>query len=701
MSVNNDLQSASIKHSHYLYRYQTYEVNRAFSIINKAQQEINEALLKRADITNWTTKRQEDLLTEINGIQNEYQNQLNKMLDTDMKDLTVQEQKYNLNLLATTLKPYKEIIVSDRIIPPNVIYGMAKKSYIMLDDGTTLTPRQFIKKITDADSGQVLQSIRQGMLTGRNGSEIKRNLVNTFRMERNHADSMVRTLTNHFSSEARSITGKENPDIIKGYKWLSTLDFRTSSRCRFLDAKNYFYDNPEKSTLPGEIYPPQHYNCYHKDTEVMTNNGWKFFYDLDENDRCLSVNPDNIKEHDYIKPIKHIKQKHNGNLIKFYNKTFDMVVTPDHNMMVKYSKKDGSGKYRFVQAKDMPKWNNSIYRGLEWMGNNPENIQLGDYLIPTELYCKFMGYYLSEGSTTQIKSRHREGYINSYRVAIAQEKYHDEMFNALKELPFKVTSTGRAKINIYDRSVGKDLKKYGKSFQKYVPEIIKTLDKDMIEIFLDAYILGDGSVMKGKKWKGHQFKDHKHIHTSSDKMASDLGELILKVGGRPSYRYNETKGKAITFSNGTYITNHNMWDIHWCLRTSTYVDRIKREYIPYNDYVYCVELPKWHTLLVRYNGKVAWSGNCRSTTTYITRSWKEMGINIEEAPEGTRSSLNGYVPSKTTYYEWLEGQSATIQKDVLGVKRYDMWKAGDVKPYQFYSQDGRWLTLKELDAKGI
>ena len=90
---------------------------------------------------------------------------------------------------------------------------------------------------------------------------------------------------------------------------------------------------------------------------------------------------------------------------------------------------------------------------------------------------------------------------------------------------------------------------------------------------------------------------------------------------------------------------------------------------------------------------------CRSTITYITRSWEELGIDLQEAPEGTRSSLNGYVPAKTTYYEWLETQSEKIQKDVLGKTRFDLWKAGEAKPYQFYSQDGRWLTLKELNKK--
>ena len=36
--------------------------------------------------------------------------------------------------------------------------------------------------------------------------------------------------------------------------------------------------------------------------------------------------------------------------------------------------------------------------------------------------------------------------------------------------------------------------------------------------------------------------------------------------------------------------------------------------VEYNDYVYCVEVPKYHTLLVRRNGKICWSGNCRTVT---------------------------------------------------------------------------------------
>ena len=46
------------------------------------------------------------------------------------------------------------------------------------------------------------------------------------------------------------------------------------------------------------------------------------------------------------------------------------------------------------------------------------------------------------------------------------------------------------------------------------------------------------------------------------------------------------------------------------------------ERIPYNGTVYDVELVKWHFLLVKRNGKLAWSGNCRGTWS---RYYEEIG----------------------------------------------------------------------------
>lgn len=88
--------------------------------------------------------------------------------------------------------------------------------------------------------------------------------------------------------------------------------------------------------------------------------------------------------------------------------------------------------------------------------------------------------------------------------------------------------------------------------------------------------------------------------------------------------------------------------------------------------------------------------NCRSTTVAVTKSWKELGFNIEDLPPGTRASMDGQVPANLTYFEWLNRQNASVQKDALGPTRYDLWKKGGITPDKFQNDQGRQYTLDEL-----
>jgi SPP1 gp7 family putative phage head morphogenesis protein len=88
---------------------------------------------------------------------------------------------------------------------------------------------------------------------------------------------------------------------------------------------------------------------------------------------------------------------------------------------------------------------------------------------------------------------------------------------------------------------------------------------------------------------------------------------------------------------------------------------------------------------------------CRSTTTPVIKSWKELGINLREAPEGTRASMNGQVAASTTFRTWLRKQPASVQRDVLGAKRYELYRDG--MEIDRFVRDGRVLTLKELERR--
>jgi len=91
--------------------------------------------------------------------------------------------------------------------------------------------------------------------------------------------------------------------------------------------------------------------------------------------------------------------------------------------------------------------------------------------------------------------------------------------------------------------------------------------------------------------------------------------------------------------------------------------------------------------------------NCRSTTVAVTKSWRELGFDMDEMPVGTRASMDGQVPGNLTYFDWLRRQSDDVQKDVLGPTRWRIWKEQGITPDRFINDKGRLLTLGQLKSK--
>ncbi|MEI4473563.1 phage head morphogenesis protein [Frigidibacter sp. MR17.24] len=87
--------------------------------------------------------------------------------------------------------------------------------------------------------------------------------------------------------------------------------------------------------------------------------------------------------------------------------------------------------------------------------------------------------------------------------------------------------------------------------------------------------------------------------------------------------------------------------------------------------------------------------NCRSTTAPVTKSWRELGFDIDDLPPATRASMNGQVPGDQTYDGWLRRQSNEFQADVLGVEKAKLFRDG-MKLDRFVDRAGRELTLDEL-----
>ena len=85
---------------------------------------------------------------------------------------------------------------------------------------------------------------------------------------------------------------------------------------------------------------------------------------------------------------------------------------------------------------------------------------------------------------------------------------------------------------------------------------------------------------------------------------------------------------------------------------------------------------------------------CRSTTTPVVKSYKELGL--QNPPAATRASLNGQVPGRLTYSQWLRQQPKSFQDSVLGPTRARAFRGNQLTLDKFVDSSGRRYTLDEL-----
>ena len=149
---------------------------------------------------------------------------------------------------------------------------------IELPNGESI--RKSFRGITNKSAEKLGREIRDGLLAGDTTQQIRSRLIGKLRFNTkadarqmaamgvrtiaknggtatkaaNHqVMTIVRTSLNQVSNVAAQQVYKANPDTTKKYRYLATLDSRTSSRCRLLDQQVFEYGKgPE---------PPQHFNC--------------------------------------------------------------------------------------------------------------------------------------------------------------------------------------------------------------------------------------------------------------------------------------------------------------------------------------------------------------------------------------------------------------------------------------------------------
>lgn len=353
--------------------------------------------------------------------------------------------------------------------------------------------------------------------------------------------------------------------------------------------------------------------CYNVDTDILTDRGFINITQLNKQDKVATLNPSN--DEIVYQPVKNIYKYSNiDKLYEISNQQIDLSVTLNHKM---YIKKRGKDYFELVEAKDIIGKRVEYKKDGIWKCDYKPYVEIEDVKIPIKIYAEFMGYYLSEGCT--INAVNGRG-AKDYLICITQvkPKTKEKMFKVTEQVAFlfgrNAFVNNSKNIKISDKRLYNHLHPFGKSYEKYIPDIIMNSTQEVIRIFLEAYIDGDGNRKNDCNRKTEQWS----IFTTSKKMADQLQELALKAGWSANISEINKIGDISYINGRKVISKHICYRIGFNKKKNTSMvnhGHVKKQnaqsegIVKYGGSVIGVEVAKYHTLYVRRNGKAVWSGN--------------------------------------------------------------------------------------------
>ena len=348
--------------------------------------------------------------------------------------------------------------------------------------------------------------------------------------------------------------------------------------------------------LMRECCPQSHLvklGCFDDETEILTREGWKLFANLTGEEDVATRTEDD--RHIVFKKPKSVHVfDHEGPMYRVVNNRLDMSVTPNHRIFTAKRSDCRYGPLRLESAEDIYGKRRVYDIGAEWEGECPETVDICGREVDAVVWVRFLGWYLSEGSTPHPKDR-----PNPSRISIKQKRgsSSDILSDDLRAL----AETWNLNLQRYDDSpdndinnfviYGKELALYcaqfGKSADKFIPPEVKAWGKPLLTELLSTLVEGDG-------W-GHG-RGHRYFSISR-RLADDVQEIALKCGW----------AATVSPGKGGYTVNISM-------STYAHVNQTPSEHTDfwedYNGKVYCVDVGDGHgIILVRRNGCPFWSGN--------------------------------------------------------------------------------------------
>ena len=403
--------------------------------------------------------------------------------------------------------------------------------------------------------------------------------------------------------------------------------------------------------------------CYDADTEVLTDDGWKPWPQVDGSETFGTVNPE-TGHLEYQRSSEHFVGDYDGEMYRVCSEQVDLLVTPNHRMWVKahdtQANRRGEEPYRVRLAREIAGGRFAYQKTAIWTGQESGEVEIPGtkrvytrvdrdgaavrpYVgrsFPLEEFARFLGHWLAEGS------------LNGHQICLAQNR--DRRLDAMAEniramgLPAYLVATGPGAVRTQNVALRDSLAECGhRAHEKRVPRYVHAWGPRILRAFLEAYADGDGSRRRDC--------NHTAIYTTSRAMADDLQILAIKAGWSANVRVDDRTGHERVLPTGQRFRDHRPCYVVSLVKTRTHPvvnhmggvkgDRWER----YQGKVYCVKVPNG-LLFVRRNGKPVISGNThelirhRAGSAFSQESLRyvrltDIGVRVPPALEPVREQV--------------------------------------------------------------
>lgn len=467
-----------------------------------------------------------------------------------------------------------------------------------------------------------------------------------------------RAKSSQFDTQITQITKfLERPDRrLDWHQWLSAVL-----------VQHFTYDGVvtyRHRTRGGQLYALENMDaaCYSDDTEVLTKRGWFLFKDTKPDDWFATRNQ-KTKHFEWQQATKSYNFPHVGTMYHFHSRSVDLLVTPNHRMLVdRLPRHLGGNSHRergefIVRADELACGARTSAPAIPmtsfWTG-----IPVGEKVFdlpplpdvarkqgrpPQAHYQQVEKRCLHCGQSFAVHA-HREdsakfcssscrGRYRSYvrmdgndfcafmgmwlaegctlksgvgNVYISQQT-KSKGFTAYKELLTRILGKeprySHGNFVISQRGLADYLRQFGQAPDKFVPDEIMEATPEQLTLFWHYYWLGDGH---------GDAAGHQGCTTVSRRLADQIVELIQKMGFSAMLRTQEARNDAVfldRYADGTVVARpiscRECYRIY-VRRSEKMQFKVSRQI--YKGSVHCVSVPN-EVLYVRRNGKPAWCGN--------------------------------------------------------------------------------------------